>query len=243
MTYGEALELMMDRNHFGMMMVVTGDADAMIAGTYAGYETPAEVARKVVGMRDSYSHFATMHILETKRGVYYLADTMVNNEMDEEALLDVTRLARNSVEFFGHEPVMAMVSFSNFGSGKDRESQTVHRVVDKMHSLYPSLAIDGEMQARYALNSELRDEAFPFNTLKGKEVNTLVFPNLSSATTAYHIMMTLGLGEAIGPIQMGLKHPVHFIKVDSPVREIVNLATVASLDASVQHKAGYRHDH
>ncbi len=244
MTYQEALELMMDRNHFGMMMVVTGDADAMIAGTYAGYEVPVEVARKVVGIRPSFSHFATMHILNTKKGVYYLADTMVNNDMDEDALLDVTRLVRNSVEYFGQEPIMAMVSFSNFGSSKDKESATVHRVVEKMHNLYPDLAIDGEMHAHYAIDSKSRDEVFPFNRLKGKEVNTLVFPNLSTSTTAYRLMATLGIGEAIGPIQMGLNNPIHFIKVDSPVRDIVNLATIASIDASVQCKLGsHVHDH
>lgn len=244
MTYQEALELMMDRNHFGMMMVVTCDADAMIAGTFAGYEVPVEVARRVVGIRPAFHHFATMHILNTKKGIYYLADTMVNNEMDEDALLDVTRLVRNSVEYFGHEPVMAMVSFSNFGSGKDKESRTVHNVVEQMHKLYPELAIDGEMQAHYAVDGEARDAAFPFNRLNGKEVNTLVFPNLSTASTAYRLMATLGIGEAIGPIQMGLNHPIHFIKVDAPVRDIVNLVTVATIDASVQCKiGGHDHDH
>ena len=244
MTYQEALELMMDRNHFGMMMVVTGDADAMIAGTYAGYEVPAEVARKVVGIRPSFSHFATMHILNTKKGIYYLADTMVNNDMDEQALLDVTRLVRNSVEYFGQEPIMAMVSFSNFGSSKDKESAIVHNVVEKMHNMYPDLAIDGEMQAHYAIDSKSRDALFPFNRLKGKEVNTLVFPNLSTASTAYRLLATLGVGETIGPIQMGLNNPIHFIKVDAPVRDIVTLATVASIDASVQCKmGGHEHDH
>ncbi|WP_304476184.1 NADP-dependent malic enzyme, partial [uncultured Muribaculum sp.] len=139
MTYPEALEMMFDRNYFGMMMVETGEADAFIAGTYSGSHTPAEIAREVVGIRPTYNHFATMHILNTKRGVFFLADTMINHEMDEETLLDITRLARNSVEYFAHEPVMAMVSYSNFGSNKEVEPRLVHNVVEKMHKLYPEL--------------------------------------------------------------------------------------------------------
>lgn len=243
MTYLEALECMMDRNYFGMMMVMAGDADAMIAGTYSGSHVPAEIARKVVGIRPSFNHFATMHILNTKKGVFYLADTMVNNNMDEDTLLDVTRLARNSVEYFGQVPVMAMVSYSNFGASHDKESETVHRVVEKMHDLYPDLAIDGEMQAHYAINTESRDAAFPFNKIKGQKVNALVFPNLSTANTAYRLMLALGVGEAIGPIQMGLNRPIHFINIDAPVRDIVNLATVAAIDATVQDKFGNSHDH
>ncbi len=243
MTYNEAVELMMDRNHFGMMMVVSGDADAMIAGTFSGSQVPAEIARKVVGVRPTFNHFATMHILNTKKGVFYLADTMVNHDMDEETLLDITRLARNSVEYFGQEPVMAMVSFSNFGSSKDKESATMHKVVERMHELYPDLAIDGEMQAHYAVDRESRDSIYPFNKIKGKDVNALVFPNLSAASNVYRLMLALGVAEAIGPIQMGLNYPVHFISVDAPVRDIVNLATMATIDANVQTKCGHGHDH
>ncbi len=242
MTYPEALEMMFDRNYFGMMMVETGEADAFIAGTYSGSHTPAEIAREVVGIRPTYNHFATMHILNTKRGVFYLADTMINHEMDEETLLDITRLARNSVEYFAHEPVMAMVSYSNFGSNKEVEPRLVHNVVEKMHKLYPELPIDGEMQVHYAINKKVRDSNFPFSRLNGKDVNTLIFPNLSAANTAYKMMLEMGLAEAIGPIQMGLNKPIHFINVDSPVRDIVNLATVAVLDAAVLEKIGNDHD-
>ena len=242
MTYPEALEMMFDRNYFGMMMVETGEADAFIAGTYSGSHTPAEIAREVVGIRPTYNHFATMHILNTKRGVFFLADTMINHEMDEETLLDITRLARNSVEYFAHEPVMAMVSYSNFGSNKEAEPRLVHNVVEKMHKLYPELPIDGEMQVHYAINKKVRDNNFPFSRLSGKDVNTLIFPNLSAANTAYKMMLEMGLAEAIGPIQMGLNKPIHFINVDSPVRDIVNLATVAVLDAAVLEKIGNDHD-
>ncbi len=242
MTYPEALEMMFDRNYFGMMMVETGEADAFIAGTYSGSHTPAEIAREVVGIRPTYNHFATMHILNTKRGVFFLADTMINHEMDEETLLDITRLARNSVEYFAHEPVMAMVSYSNFGSNKEAEPRLVHNVVEKMHKLYPELPIDGEMQVHYAINKKVRDNNFPFSRLNGKDVNTLIFPNLSAANTAYKMMLEMGLAEAIGPIQMGLNKPIHFINVDSPVRDIVNLATVAVLDAAVLEKICNDHD-
>ncbi len=242
MTYPEALEMMFDRNYFGMMMVESGEADAMLAGTYSGSHSPAEIAREVVGIRPTYNHFATMHILRTKRGVYFLADTMINHDNDEETLLDIARLARNSVEYFAHEPVMAMVSYSNFGSNKEKEPQVVHKVVEKMHELYPDLPIDGEMQVHYALNKKVRDANFPFSRLNGKDVNTLIFPNLSAANTAYKMMLEMGLAEAIGPIQMGLNKPVHFINVDAAVRDIVNLATVAVLDAAVLEKIGNDHD-
>lgn len=236
LTYREALEKMFDRNYFGMMMVETGEADAFIAGTYAGSDEAAGIAKEIVGIRPSYKHFATMHIMNTKRGTYFLADTMINQTNDEETLLDVARLARNSVEYFAHDPVMAMVSYSNFGSSDSPECVTVHNVVDRMQQLYPELPIDGEMQVHYALNRDSRDAAFPFSHLNGKDVNTLIFPNLSAANTAYRMMLEIGLGDAIGPIQMGLNKPIHFIGVDSPVRDIINLTTVAVLDAAVLEK-------
>lgn len=237
-TYPEALEKMFDRNYFGMMMVENGEADAFIAGTYSGSDTPGKIAKEVVGIRPSYNHFATMHIMNTKRGVYFLADTMVNHDHDEDTLLDITRLTRNAVEYFAHDPVMAMVSYSNFGSNSEAEPVKVHNVVEKMQQMYPELPIDGEMQLHYALNKELRDESYPFNRLKGKEVNTLIFPNLSASNTAYRMMLEMGLAEAIGPIQVGLNKPIHFINVDSPVRDIVNLVTAAVLDAAVLEKLG-----
>ncbi len=238
LTYPEALENMFDRNYFGMMLVESGEADAFIAGTYSGSHIPAEIAKEVVGIRPNYKHFATMHILNTKRGVYFLADTMINHDNDEETLFDITRLARYAVNYYAHDPVMAMISYSNFGSNKEDEPSIVHNVVDRVHKLYPDLPIDGEMQVHYALNKKLRDANFPFSRLNGKDVNTLIFPNLSAANTAYRMMLEMGLAEAIGPIQIGLNKPVHFINVDSPVRDIVNLATIAVLDAAVLEKVG-----
>lgn len=233
MTFTDALEKMFERNFFGMMMVESGDADAFIAGTRSANHQTGEIAKEVVGIRPGYSHFGTMHLLDTKQGMYFLADTMINGgNLDEETLLDIAKLSRESVEFFAHEPVMAMVSYSNFGSNRETECRTAHNVVDRMHELYPELAIDGEMQVNYALDTELRDNTYPFTRLKGREVNTLIFPNLSASNTALRMMLEMGVGEAIGPIQMGLNKPIHFISIDSPVRDIFNLATIAVIDAN-----------
>ncbi len=237
-TYNEALERMFDRNYFGMMMVETGDADALIAGTYSSSHSIASIAKEVIGIRPTYGHFAGIHMVQTKKGVLFLADTTINRNMDEKTLTDVARLARNAAEYFAHEPVMAMVSYSNFGSSSEEEAQLAHTVVEKMQRLYPELAIDGEMQAQYALNKELRDKTFSFSRLNGKEVNTLIFPNLTAANTAYKMMLEMGIGEVIGPIQVGLNKPVHFTSVDAAPRDIVNLTTIAVIDAAVLERAG-----
>lgn len=235
-TYPEALENMFDRNYFGMMMVEERQADAIISGTYSSNPSPGNIAKEVIGIRPSYKHFASLHIVNTQKGVLFIADTAINQSTDEDTLFDIARLARNSVEFFGQEPNMALVSFSNFGSSSMPEAVKVHNVVDRMQEMYPELPIDGEMTLNYALNQELRDATFPFSRLKGKKVNTLVFPNLSAASAAYRMLLEMGVAEAIGPIQMGLNKPVHFINVDTPVRDIVNLVTMAVIDAAVQQK-------
>lgn len=236
LTLSEALEKMFDRNYFGMMMVETGDADAFLGGTYSAANTVGDIAEEVIGIRPSYKHFAALHIVSTKQGTYYMADTHVNKEYDTDTLLDITRLTRNAVEYFGQKPVMAMLSHSSFGAGKDGESVRAGEVVSKMHELYPDLLIDGEMTMRYALNDELRDRTFPFNRLKGEHVNALVFPNLSSASSAYRMLLELGVGDTVGPIQMGLNKAVHYISVDAPVRSILALTAIASIDAQVSAK-------
>ncbi len=236
LTMPEALERMFDRNYFGMMMVNEGLADAVVSGTYSNTATPGEIAKEVIGIKPGYNHFATLHIVNTKRGVLFLADTMVNQHVDEEALFDICRLVREAVEYFAYDPAIALISFSNFGSSNVPETSKVQKAVERMQEMFPQLAIDGEMQLNYALNPELRDKTFPFSRLKGKQVNTLVFPNLSAATIAYRMLLEMGIGEAIGPIQMGLNKPVHFINVDTPVRDIVNLVTMAVVDAAVSAK-------
>ncbi|MEG2243018.1 MAG: NADP-dependent malic enzyme [Muribaculaceae bacterium] len=238
LTFPEAIEKMFDRNYFGMMMVEMGDADAFITGTYSGGHNATEIAKEVIGIRPSYKHFATMHIMNTKKGIYFLADTMINHGNDADTLVDIARLSRTAVEYFAHDPVMAMVSYSNFGSNHEHGPAEVHEAVNILHEKYPELNVDGEMQVHYALNKDIRDRNFPFNKLRGKDVNTLVFPNLSAANTAYRMMLEMGLAEAIGPIQIGLNKPIHFTSIDSSVRDIVNLTTIAVLDAAVYGKFG-----
>ena len=239
-TLPEARENMFDRNYFGMMMVETGEADAMITGSYpSNRRQVAEIAKNVIGIRPSFNHFATMHIMNTRRGTYFLADTSINADNDTETLVDIARLARTAVEYFAQEPVIAMLSYSNFGSNMDLKSpRMVHEAVEIMQQRYPELLIDGEMQVHFALNKKLRDKNFPFNRLKGKDVNTLVFPNLSSANTAYRTLLEMGSAEIIGPIQIGLNKPVHMTTIDASVRDIVNLTTVAVMDAAVYQKMG-----
>ena len=239
-TLPEARENMFDRNYFGMMMVETGEADAMITGTYpSNRRQVAEIAKNVIGIRPSFNHFATMHIMNTRRGTYFLADTSINADNDTDTLVDIARLARTAVEYFAQEPVIAMLSYSNFGSNMDLKSpRMVHEAVEIMQQRYPELLIDGEMQVHYALNKKLRDKNFPFNRLKGKDVNTLIFPNLSSANTAYRTLLEMGSAEIIGPIQIGLNKPVHMTTIDASVRDIVNLTTVAVIDAAVYEKMG-----
>lgn len=239
-TLPEARENMFDRNYFGMMMVETGEADSMITATYpSNRRQVAEIAKNVIGIRPSYNHFATMHIMNTKRGTYFLADTSINANNDTDTLVDIARLARTAVEYFAQEPVIAMLSYSNFGSNMDMNSpRIVHEAVEIMQERYPDLLIDGEMQVHFALNKKLRDKNFPFNRLKGKDVNTLVFPNLSSANTAYRTLLEMGSAEIIGPIQIGLNKPVHMTTIDASVRDIVNLTTIAVIDATVYEKMG-----
>lgn len=237
LTYPEALEKMFDRNYFGIMMVEMGDADALITGTYSGgHHDTVEIAKEVIGIRPCYKHFATMHIMNTKRGIYFLADTSINHDNDTETLVDIARLADSSVKYFAHNPVISMVSYSNFGTNKEHGPKEVHEAVEVLHSKYPEIVVDGEMQVHYALNKELRDKTFPFNKLLGKDVNTLVFPNLSAANTTYRMMLEMGVAELIGPIQMGLNKPIHFTSINASVRDIVNLTTIAVLDAAVLHK-------
>lgn len=237
LTYPEALEKMFDRNYFGMMMVEMGEADAFITGTYSGgHHDTVQIAKDVIGIRPCYKHFATMHIMNTKRGIYFLADTSINHDNDTETLVDIARLADSSVQYFAHNPVIAMVSYSNFGTNKEHGPKEVHEAVDILHRDFPEIVVDGEMQVHYALNKDLRDKTYPFNKLFGKDVNTLVFPNLSAANTIYRMMLEMGVAELIGPIQMGLNKPIHFTAINASVRDIVNLTTIAVLDAAVYEK-------
>ena len=235
-TYSEACEKMVDRNAFGMMMVATGDADAFVTGVYSRYSEVTKMAEQIIGIRPSYKHFGALNILTCKKGTFFMADTLINRHPSAEVLIDIARLTHDAVKFFAHEPVMAMLSYSNFGADKQGSPLKVHEAIDFLHKTYPDMVVDGEMQVNFALDKKLRDDMYPFNKLKGKDVNTLIFPNLSSANSAYKLLDTLGISETIGPIQMGLNKPIHFTDVESSTRDIVNLTTVAVVDAIVQEQ-------
>ena len=236
-TLQEAIDKMYERNYFGMMMVETGDADAFITGLYTKYSNTIKVANEVIGIRDGYKHFGTMHMINSKKGIFFIADTLINRHPDREALLDIAKLSASTVRFFNRTPVIAMLSYSNFGTDPIGSPANVHQVVAEMQEAYPDLAIDGEMQVNFALDKELRDEKFPFTRLKGLDVNTLIFPNLTSANASYKMIKSMvDEGEVLGPIQMGLKKPIHFTDFESSVRDIVNITAVAVIDAMVEEK-------
>ena len=234
-TFEEAYDKMYERNYFGMSMVEQGDADAFITGLYTKYSNTIKVAKDVIGIREGYKTFGTMHILNTQKGIYYIADTLINRHPDQDVLTDIAKLSAGTVKFFNDEPVMAMLSYSNFGTDTAGSPVKVKNAVAEMQKEFPELAIDGEMQVNYALNKQLRDEKYPFSRLKGKDVNTLVFPNLSSANGAYKLLQALSPeAEIIGPIQMGLNKPIHFTDSESSVQDIVNITAVAVIDAYVE---------
>ena len=233
-TFEEAYDKMYERNYFGMSMVEQGEADAFITGLYTKYSNTIKVAKEVIGIRPDYRTFATMHILNTKKGIFYIADTLINRHPDENVLYDVARLAAHSVSFFNDEANIAMISYSNFGTDEAGSPVKVHQAVERMQNDYPDLAIDGEMQVNFALDKELRDNKYPFTRLKGKDVNTLIFPNMSSANSSYMMLKALEPDvEIIGPIQMGLNKPIHFTDFEASVRDVVNVTAVAVIDAYV----------
>ena len=234
-TFEEAYDKMYERNYFGMMMVETGDADAFITGLYTKYSNTIKVAKEVIGIRPEFSTFATMHILNTKKGVFFLSDTLINRHPDENVLIDIARLSANTVQFFNEKPHIAMISYSNFGTDEIGSPVKVHNAVETLQERYPDMIIDGEMQVNFALNKQLRDDKYPFTRLKGLDVNTLVFPNMSSAQGSYKLLQALDPdAEIIGPIQMGLNKPIHFTDSESSVQDIVNITAVAVIDAYVE---------
>ena len=236
MTYAEACEKMYDRNCFGMMMVASGDADAFVTGVYSRYSETTKLAEQIIGIRPSYKYFGTMNIVTSKKGTFFIADTLINRHPSTEVLIDIARLTHDAVKFFSNEPTMAMISYSNFGADNQGSPVKVHDAIAHLHANYPEIQIDGEMQVNFALNKKLRDDTYPFNKVKGKDVNTLIFPNLSSANSAYKLLLEMGVVETIGPIQMGLNKPIHFTDLESSTRDILNLTTVAVVDAIVQEQ-------
>ena len=240
-TFQEAYDKMYERNYFGMMMVETGDADAFITGLYTKYSNTIKVAKEVVGIREGNSTFGTMHIINSPKGILYLGDTLVNGDPTTDDLVAIAKLAAHTVDFFNETPNIAMISYSNFGSDKAPGSQKVKDAVARLHQEEPELCVDGEMQIGCALNRQLRDDLYQFSKLAGKDCNTLVFPNLTSARSAYKLLQMLSNDvEIIGPVQMGLNKPIHFTDSESSVRDVVNITAIASLDAYVEKIKGGR---
>lgn len=232
MTYNEAVEKMYVRDYFGPMMVEMGEADAFISGFIRKYAETIRPALQVIGVKKESNHIAGMYIMLSKRGSLFLADTTVNMNPSAQTLVDTTILTAAEVKRFNIEPKIALLSYSNFGAYKGEGSPVrVKEAVRLLHERCPDLLVDGEMQANYALNGKLRYKRFPFNKLGDADANTLIFPNLSSGNIIYKVMQSLGTSEAIGPILMGMKKPIHILQRDSSVREIINMVAIAVIDA------------
>ncbi len=230
----EARKIMKERNHFGAMMVETGAADAMISGLTRKYSDPIRPALQIIGVQNGVNRVAGMYILNTKHGPYFLADTTMNVDPTAEELVDITVLTANSVKQFNITPKIALLSYSNFGSADGETPSKVRKAAELLHKNYPGMIVDGEVQANFALNPNLLKEQFPFSDLVDKKVNTLIFPNLASGNIAYKLMQEIGEAEAIGPILIGMKKPVHILQLGSSVREIVNMITIAVVDAQAR---------
>jgi len=230
MSYDEALKQMQLPNQFGMMMVEAGDADAFLSGFSSKYADVIRPAIQIAGTRTN-KHVSGMYIVHTKRGPYFFADTTVNIQPDARTLVDTALLVAEQVEHFNIDPVIAIVSYSNFGAIKGASSNRAREAVEILHKEHPELMVDGEMQMNYALNTELRMQKFPFSKLGNRRVNTIVFPNLSSGNIAYKMMQEIGGSQVTGPILLGIGKPIHILQMESDVREIVDMAAFAVVDA------------
>ena len=229
----EAKDKMFGPNYFGMMMVQCGDADSLITGIYSNHAYLSNVARDTVGIAPGHQHFATMHLVMMKSGPLFLADTLINQNLKAETLVDIALLAAEKVRCFGIKPVIAMVSFSDFGSTDAESSVEARKAVEILHRNHPHIVVDGEMQLQTALNYQRRDEEFPNNRIKGEPANVLIFPRLSAANACYQLLKHLDIAEdVIGPIQIGLAKPIYFADHDADVKDIVNITAMASLDSN-----------
>lgn len=227
----EALKIMRERNYFGAMMVHIGEADAMISGATRNYSDVLKPALQVIGRQKDVDRVAGMYILVTKRGPIFLADTTVNFDPTAEEIADLTNQVAKTVRKFKVTPRIALLSYSNFGSSPGKDGKKMAKAVKIIHEKYPTLTVDGEVQANFALNNELMMEKFAFSHLANKEVNTLIFPNLSSGNIAYKLLQEMTEAEAIGPVLVGLRKSVHVLQLGASVREIVNMVKVAVVDA------------
>ncbi|MCB0388038.1 MAG: NADP-dependent malic enzyme [Winogradskyella sp.] len=235
-TLYSAQKIMRERNYFAAMMVNEGDADAMISGFSRSYPSVVKPVLELIGLAPDSTRVATTNVMMTKRGPMFLSDTAININPSAEDLTKIAQMTAGVVKMFGMEPVMAMISYSNFGSSKNQTAIKVREAVNYLHKRHPNLLVDGELQADFALNREMLQDTFPFSKLAGKKVNTLIFPNLESANITYKLMKELNNSDSIGPIMMGLRKPVHILQLDASVDEIVNMTAIAVIDAQQKEK-------
>ncbi len=231
-----ARKLMRERNYFAAMMVNEGDADALISGYSRNYPTVVKPMLELIGLDKGATRIATTNLLMTERGPLFLSDTSINIDPTAKDLAKIAQMTATTVKMFGIEPVMAMISYSNFGSSVNERASKVREAVKYLHRYFPDLIVDGELQTDFALNKEMRQERFPFSKLGDKKVNTLIFPNLDAANITYKLLKELNKAENIGPIMMGMKKPVHILQLDASVDEIVNMTAIAVIDAQKKQK-------
>ena len=227
----ESIQIMRERNHFGAMMVEMGDADAMISGITRNYRDVVRPAIQTVGLQKEVNTVAGMYILVTKKGPLFLADTTINLNPTAEEIAEITNNVAKMIRKFKVTPKIALLSYSNFGSSPGPDSEKMAKAVGILHEKYPTLVVDGELQANFAMNNDLMMEKFSFSNLANKQVNTLIFPNLSAGNIAYKLLQEMTEAEAIGPILIGLKKSIHVLQLGSTVREIINMVKVAVVDA------------
>jgi malate dehydrogenase (oxaloacetate-decarboxylating)(NADP+) len=232
----EAKKAMRERAHFGAMMVEQGEADAFISGLSRNYPNTIRPALQIIGKEEGINKVAGMYIINSKRGPLFFADTTVNINPTAEDLVDIVKLTHRMVTKLQIKPRIAMLSYSNFGSAKGGNVDKIQEAVKFLHQQHPEILVDGEMQANFAMNAELRADVFPFNKLGDKEANVFIFPGLDSGNIAYKMVQSLGVADAIGPVLLGLKKSVHVLQLGSSVREIGNMINIAVVDA--QRKKG-----
>ncbi len=228
--------MMRERNYFGAMMVENGEADALISGLTRQYPETIRPALQIIGRQENVKKVAGMYIMMTKRGPIFFADATINFHPTAEELVEITMLTANAVKQFNIIPKIALLSYSNFGSVDNEETQKVREAAATLRQRYPGMIVDGEMQASIAFDNELMKENYPFSALVDKGVNTLIFPSLNAANIAYQLIQSMGYAEAIGPILLGLKKSVHILQLGSSIRQIVNMVAIAVTDAQAKSK-------
>ncbi|WP_300439193.1 NADP-dependent malic enzyme [Christiangramia sp.] len=232
----DAEKLMRERNYFAAMMVNEGDADALLSGYSRAYPTVVKPMLELIGMAKGVSRVAATNVMNTSRGPIFISDTSINIDPPAKDLAKIAQMTARTVQLFGMEPVIAMISYANFGSSKDARAKKVKDAVSYLHRFHPELNVDGELQTDFALNREMLQSKFPFSKLAGKKVNTLIYPDLDSANSTYKLIKELNNVDSIGPIMMGMKKPVHILQLGASVEEMVNMAAVAVVDAQEKEK-------